>query len=204
VSRAGVALAGTAGLAALLFGVTACTSTKAGLPSTTSSSAASSATDTAPTDTSTPTDPATSDTPTPTPTGSATPSPSATLPKGTCTGAQLTVRVLRGGADAGREIALITFTNSSSAACSMFGFPGVSLRLNDAILGRPADRMSLAPTTVRLAPGEQGQAQITDYSSCQAPLSDTVRVYPPNLTSFVDRPIQLRGCLLVVAPVTHS
>ena len=58
--------------------------------------------------------------------------------------------------------------------------------------------------TVRLLPGEQAQAQITDFSSCQASLSDTVRIYPPNLTAFVDKPFELRACRFEVDPVSHS
>lgn len=127
------------------------------------------------------------------------------LPKDTCTTAQLTVRMIRGGADTGREIGLVTFTNISKIECSMFGFPGVSLRLAGAQLAAPAGRdTATVPATVHLAPGDSAQAQFTDFSSCQSPLSDNVRIYPPNLTSFVDRPGQFRGCKVVVEPVTHS
>ena len=68
----------------------------------------------------------------------------------------------------------------------MFGFP-VSLRLNNALLGKPAERSGKAPSTVTLKPGAQAVATVTDFSSCQAPVSDTVRVYPPNQRAFVDR-----------------
>ena len=121
-----------------------------------------------------------------------------------CTSTQLKVRALRGSAAAGQEFALITFTNASSAVCTMFGFPGVSLRLNNALLGRPAERSGKAPSTVTLEPGAQAEAPLTDFSSCQAPVSDTVRVYPPNQRAFVDRPLALRGCRVVIDPVTHS
>jgi hypothetical protein len=119
--------------------------------------------------------------------------------------AQLAVRMIRGGADTGREIGLLTFTNTSKVECSMFGFPGVSLRLGGAELASPAERDPAATrATVHLAPGATAQAQFTDFSSCQSPLSDNVRVYPPNLTQSVDRPGQFRGCKLVVEPVVHS
>ena len=121
-----------------------------------------------------------------------------------CTSTQLKVRALRGSAAAGQEFALITFTNASSAVCTMFGFPGVSLRLNNALLGRPAERSGKAPSTVTIEPGAQAEASLTDFSSCQAPVSDTVRVYPPNQRAFVDRPLALRGCRVVIDPVTHS
>lgn len=147
------------------------------------------------------------------PTSSAAPSKTATTtgpfgptPTGpaACTSTQLKVRALRGSAAAGQEFALITFTNASSAVCTMFGFPGVSLRLNNALLGRPAERSGKAPSTVTLEPGAQAEASLTDFSSCQAPVSDTVRVYPPNQRAFVDRPLALRGCRVVIDPVTHS
>jgi hypothetical protein len=154
-----------------------------------------------PTDTSIPTQiaPTTSTAPT---TGAS--STGSGLPKDTCTMAQLTIRLIRGGAVPGQQIALITFTNSSTTECSMFGYPGVSLRLNGHLLGQPAVRSPVAPRTVKLLPGAQGEAQITDFSSCQGSLSDTVRIYPPNLTTFVDKPQQLRGCRVEVDPVSHS
>jgi len=147
------------------------------------------------------------------PTSSAAPSKTATTtgpfgptPTGpaACTSTQLKVRALRGSAAAGQEFALITFTNTASAACTLFGFPGVSLRLNNALLGRPAERSGKAPSTVTLEPGAQAEASLTDFSSCQAPVSDTVRVYPPNQRAFVDRPLALRGCRVVIDPVAHS
>lgn len=128
------------------------------------------------------------------------PKPSPTGPP-TCTSAQLSVRVLRGGAVAGAEIALITFTNTSASTCSMFGFPGVSLRLHNALLGAPAQRTAKKPQTVPLARGAAAEAMITDVSSCQAPVSDTVRVYAPDQTAFVDKPLEMRGCRLFIDPV---
>ncbi|MDP9091363.1 MAG: DUF4232 domain-containing protein [Actinomycetota bacterium] len=200
-------------LAVLTMSLAACTSTTSGTqvtpPGGSGSSTSVTATD-SPTATAIATTPpasesSTASAPATTPSSGAATSGRAALPKGTCTGSQLTVRVLRGGAIPGREIALVTFTNISATPCTMFGFPGVSLRLQNSLLAQPAERTSDNPTSVRLAPGEHAQAQLTDNSSCQAPLSDTVRVYPPNLITFVDvTPFQLRGCTLRVAPVTHS
>jgi hypothetical protein len=112
--------------------------------------------------------------------------------------------VLRGSGAQQQEFASVFFTNKGSAPCTMFGFPGVSLRLADRLLGQPATRENVAAQTVRLAPGGRAQADITDYSSCQAPLSDTVRVYPPNATQFVDLPLDIRGCTITVKPVAAS
>lgn len=139
---------------------------------------------------------------------SASPSVTSTKPTppglATCTSAQLGVRVLRGGAIAGQEIALITFTNTSTTKCAMFGYPGVSLRLHNALLGKPAERSIVKPKAVSLAPGAAAETTITDFSSCQAPVSDTVRVYAPDQTAFVDKPLELRGCRLFIDPVRPS
>jgi Protein of unknown function (DUF4232) len=142
------------------------------------------------------------------PAASAKPSAPATGPAppglATCASAQLGVRVLRGGAVAGQEFALITFTNTSTTGCVMFGYPGVSLRLQNALLGKPAERSIKKPTTVPLAPGAAAQAMITDFSACQAPVSDTVRVYAPDQTAFVDKPLELRGCRIFIDSVGPS
>ncbi|PZS33440.1 MAG: hypothetical protein DLM58_07830 [Pseudonocardiales bacterium] len=117
---------------------------------------------------------------------------------------QLTVRALRGSAAQQQQFTLITFINKGAQTCTLFGFPGVSLRRNGVLLGKPAERTAKPRTTVTIAPGGQAESLVTDFSSCQAPLSDTVRIYPPNLTQFVDRPLELRGCRIVVDPVTPS
>ena len=156
--------------------------------------------------------PAASDTSSPTQTSSpatATPPPSKSakpIPPGppTCAVAALSTRVLRGGAEASREIAAITFTNTSPAACTLVGYPGVSLRRNGALLGQPASRQPAAIPTVVLRPGEAATTTLTDFSTCQAPLSDTVRVYPPESLQFLDLPLSMRGCALSVDPVRHA
>jgi hypothetical protein len=200
LARSVALMAAVVGLAT----VTACTSATSGKPTSTSAPSTESAPataeptdsgDTSPTDSAPVTSPVTTSV-----------SPTASKPAtGTgCALAQLSVRLIRGGAIAGQEIALITFTNTDSKACTMFGFPGVSLRLNNALLGQPATRTSKTPATVTLKPGEQAEALLRDYTTCQAALSDTVRVYPPDSTQFVDKPFELRGCQTQIDPVSHS
>jgi hypothetical protein len=168
-----------------------------------------------PTGTSSSTPSTTADSPTDTPTlttstapttsASASHSTSPKPPSDDCTAAQLTIRVLPSSGAQQQEFALITFTNSSTKACSLFGYPGVSLRRSNALLGSPAQRnFNAKANRVHLAPGGQAKAMLTDFSACQAPLSDTVRIYPPNLTAFIDRPTQLRGCQLVIDPVSPA
>ena len=189
-------------LAALApIAVTACTHSTPGSGATSASSTDTATVSPSASDTSTPTE-------TPTvATSTAKPSVTATHTGPTVPGCQLTqltVRALKGGAEAQQEIALITFTNVSAKTCSLDGFPGVSLRLNGAMLGQPAVRQATGYSLVSLAPGAAGQVQLTDVSTCQAPVSDTVRIYPPNLTAYIDRPLILRGCQLFVSPVVHS
>lgn len=197
----------TAAVAMLLAGAVTLT----GCTSSASKGHGAAAGNTTPTVSGVPTDtgidtgvPVPTDSTTPTTSAPATPSTSTVaLPADTCRGPQLTLRLIRGGAIPLQEIALITFTNTGTTECSMFGFPGVSLRAAGKQLGQ-ALRSPIAAKTVRLMPGEQAQAQITDFSSCQAPLSDTVRIYPPNLTTYVDKPFELRACRFQVDPVSHS
>lgn len=205
--RALVCLVCLVGLMCLPLVLTGCTTSgkgSAGTISSPPSSASSSGTDTG-TGTAAPTG-TTAAASTTAPTTPATSTPGSLL-KGACSFTQLAVRVIPGGAASGQEIALITFTNVSTTSCTLYGYPGVSLRLNGQLIGTPATRTAdtlPTPKLVRLAQGEQAQAMLTDFSSCQAPLSDTVRVYPPNSTQFADRPAQLRACHLEIAAVTHS
>lgn len=122
-----------------------------------------------------------------------------------CTSKQLKIDALRGSAAAGIEYALITFTNTGAKSCAVMGFPGVSLRLAGALVGKPAERSTIKkPASVTLKPGAQAEAAITDLSSCQAPVSDKVRVYAPDQTAFVDLPLGLRACRIIVDPLTLS
>jgi hypothetical protein len=155
---------------------------------------------TVPTDTPT-SDPATSATSSAT----ASHSPTKTVaPDISCTMAQLRLTAVRGSGFQGREFAQIVFTNKSAKKCTLFGFPGVSLRRAGALLGQPATREPVTPKTVTLRPGESATSDITDFSTCNAPRSDTVRVYPPDSKLFVDLPLDLRGCTISVRPVVHE
>jgi hypothetical protein len=145
-----------------------------------------------------------SSSPSPTSTGSATskPAPPSSKPNGTdCSMAQLRVDALRGSASAGKEFAAIIFTNTSSATCTLTGFPGISLFKDGQPVGSPAQRDTVPVQPMTLKPGAEAQARLSSIVSCQAPISDIVRVYPPNSTKFVDRPLDLRACTLIVGPV---
>jgi hypothetical protein len=121
-----------------------------------------------------------------------------------CTSAHLKVAAVRGSGAAGQEFAVLTFTNTGAGACSTVGYPGVSLRLSGRLVGQPAQRSGQAHGAVTLQPGARAQAKIADFSSCQAPLSDKVRVYAPDQLAFADLPMVLRACHLVVGPITRG
>lgn len=118
-----------------------------------------------------------------------------------CDFSQLGVDALRGSASAGKEFAAIIFTNTSSTTCTLAGFPGVSLRLTGQQVGSPAQRESVPTRTMTLTPGASVQASLSSIVSCNAPLSDTVRIYPPDSTEFVDKPLDMRACTLIIGPV---
>jgi hypothetical protein len=133
------------------------------------------------------------------------PSSAVATPSGnTCTG--LTVRVLQGGATPGREIAAVTFDNDSRKACSLSGYPTVVLTLKGNTIATATPAPGTVAEPVRLAPGGQAQSLITDRSTCNAPLSDTIAVTAPNGAAGgkLTRPFQLRGCTVYVDPVKPS
>lgn len=122
----------------------------------------------------------------------------------TCTG--LTVRVLQGGATPGREIAAVTFDNDSAQTCSLSGYPTVVLTLKGNTIATATPAPGTVAQPVRIAPGGQAQALITDRSTCNAPLSDSIAVTAPNGATGgkLTRPFQLRGCTVYVDPVKPS
>ena len=144
-------------------------------------------------------------------TAQSSPAPSATsqhpvpaIEPGGCPTAALSVRAIRGSGAAGHEFAFLQFTNVSTKSCSLTGYPGVQLLLAGTPLGQPAVRSGKPVRTVQIAPGTSVSANLVDDSSCNAPVSDTVQVYPPNRTDRLVLKLALRGCQLHVDPVTTS
>jgi hypothetical protein len=109
--------------------------------------------------------------------------------------------VLPGGASPGQEIAAVQYTNAGSTACLLVGYPTVTLLLHGQRIGTPSVPSTPDRTSSRqLAPGEIAESLVHDYTqTCQAPLSDSVRVTVPGTTQTYLRPgMQLRACLLRV------
>jgi Protein of unknown function (DUF4232) len=184
------------GAAALVASLPACTSSSTHgadvtSPATTASAPAtqSPTTDTAPPSTSA--SAPTSSTPAPST------SASSAAPRSTCT--TVTVRVIRGSASVGQEIAALQFTNEGTTSCTLFGFPTVTLLRNGNAVGNPSQPSTVGATSQRtLAPGDVAESVLHDYSSCNAPLSDSLRVQVPGSSTIAIRPAVLRGCILRV------
>jgi hypothetical protein len=109
----------------------------------------------------------------------------------------------------------INFTNTTSAACTLYGYPGVSLVSSaHAQIGLAAKRTTTAPVeVVTLAPGATGHAQLQiadalnfPTSTCGPAQATDLRVYPPGQTAAVFLPDRSQGCakpaqVLFVGPV---
>jgi hypothetical protein len=83
----------------------------------------------------------------------------------------------------------------------MRGYPAAQLRHNGADLGQPATQNHGTVRTITLKPGGQAQVQLTAVTTCQAPISDHVRITVPGATSSTDVALELRGCSLSVDPI---
>jgi hypothetical protein len=109
----------------------------------------------------------------------------------------------------------INFTNTTSAACTLYGYPGVSLvSSSHAQIGLAAKRTTTAPAeVVTLAPGATGHAQLQiadalnfPTSACGPVQAADLRVYPPGQTAAVFLPDRSQGCahpaqILFISPV---
>jgi hypothetical protein len=108
---------------------------------------------------------------------------------------------VRGGAYQGREVAGVLFTNSSTTTCSVRGYPFAQLSYHGKPLGKPAKDNPGTVRTITLRPGKSAQSQLTAVTTCQAPISDHVRVIAPDTTQAKIVPMQLRGCSLSIDPL---
>jgi Protein of unknown function (DUF4232) len=105
---------------------------------------------------------------------------------------------------AGSTYLSIRFTNTSSAACTLYGYPGVSLvgGSSNAQVGAAATRRSTAPASVvSLEPGQTGSALLRvvqalnfPQATCSPTATTSLRVYPPSETVSVLLPFKSTGC----------
>lgn len=131
-------------------------------------------------------------------------SPTPTIENGGCPTSALTARAIRGSGAAGHQFAFIQFTNNSATTCTLTGYPGVQLLLGGKPLGNPASRSGKPISTVALAPGTSASAELTVDSACNASISDSVQVIPPNRTDKLVLKLALRGCAAQIDPLAAS
>ena len=94
---------------------------------------------------------------------------------------------------AGGVIVTLVFTNASGAACTLYGYPGVSLVSSaQTQIGLAAKRSGTAVKLITLGPGATASAslQIVDAlnfpsTTCDPVKAAYLRVYPPNQTASV-------------------
>jgi hypothetical protein len=140
-------------------------------------------------------------------TPAAAPSPTLTPPASAapaCRTSSLTVKLGTGEGYAGGVYQVIEFANASSAACTLYGYPGVSLVTGPPYkqVGLAAERDATVPVKlVTLAPGGTATAvlQIVDAlnfgaSTCGPVKATYLKVYPPNQTAPVYLPDASYGC----------
>jgi hypothetical protein len=116
------------------------------------------------------------------------------------------LKVTQGGSDgyAGGVYVTLDFTNTSGAACTLYGYPGVSLTTASPYnqIGLAAKRVTTRPVKViTLAPGAVANAslQIVDAlnfpaSTCSPVKAANLRVFPPNQTASFYLPNTSQTC----------
>jgi hypothetical protein len=106
---------------------------------------------------------------------------------------------------AGSVYQVIDFTNTGSAPCTLYGYPGVSLAAGTTPatqVGAAASRSTAAaPTLVTLSRGQTGNAllritQALNYpaSKCSPKATAYLQIYPPNQTTPIYLPYTSTGC----------
>jgi hypothetical protein len=119
---------------------------------------------------------------------SATTPPAAAGP-GTCSATDLRASLGQGSGAAGTFYQLIVLTNTSSSACTLYGYPGVSFVTGQggSVIGAPATRNSLIKDTlVTLQPGGTASALVgvvdagaLPQAACQPGKASLLQIYPP-------------------------
>lgn len=120
-----------------------------------------------------------------------------------CSTSSLHITLANGGAGAGTDFTVLEFTNGGSSACTIYGFPGVSLtNSTGAQIGAAATRNpSRASTLITLTPGAKanatlGVANAENYpaTACKPTPAAQLKVYPPNQAQPAELPFTATGC----------
>jgi hypothetical protein len=171
-------LVGAAGLAGL---VAACgTSTGSGPTGTSGTTAPTSHGSTAPTS------------PAPGASNSPTPTSSAQAAAAACVSSDLQAKLGQAQGAAGTFYQVVVFTNTSSASCTLYGYPGVSFvtGVGGHVIGAPATRnMALGDVLVTVQPGAQASTLVgvedvgaLPPSKCHVGKADWLQIYAPGDT----------------------
>ncbi len=141
---------------------------------------------------------------------------------GACTTKNLAIDIVEasGGAAAGSNYLLVRFKNTGQTACTLYGWPGVSLvgDGNGTQLGAAAERVrGNDRRTVTVQPGKRTTAllQVSNAGNypkktCGPVTADGFRIYPPNQKAAVYVALGTPACskskvaLLHIAPVGTS
>jgi Protein of unknown function (DUF4232) len=121
-----------------------------------------------------------------------------------CATRDLQVKVGTAEGAAGSTYQYIDFTNIGSAACTLYGYPGVSLAAGKPVaqVGAAAARSTTAgPTLVTLRPGGTGNsllrvtvAQNYPSAACSPKTTTYLQIYPPNQTTPIFLTFSSTGC----------
>jgi uncharacterized cupredoxin-like copper-binding protein len=121
-----------------------------------------------------------------------------------CATADLKISAGQAQGAAGSVYQTIDFTNTGSASCTLYGYPGVSLATGSSAtqVGAAAQRSATdSPKVVTLKPGAAANAvlritQALNYpsASCSPQSTTVLRVYPPNETTAVTVAYKSMGC----------
>jgi hypothetical protein len=141
----------------------------------------------------TPAGPASSTTASPAPAAGAAASPTVAGAAPACATRALGLKLGLGQGAAGSTFQVIDFTNLSNAACTLYGYPGVSLAGGKPVtqIGlaaaeshtRPRKLVALAPGTVASAVLRIVHAVNFPAAKCQLVTADYLQIYPPNQTT---------------------
>ncbi|MFF3013619.1 DUF4232 domain-containing protein [Streptomyces sp. NPDC057939] len=133
-------------------------------------------------------------------------------PPSPCRDGQVTVSAGRPDPGAGQLSVPLRFSGSTGAACSLYGYPGVSaVDAHGRQVGAPAQRNGQQPVNVVIAPGVTGAATVTTADGTTGggrcrPVAAGLRVYPPGLhrSQYVPVPLRVCGGEFGVGPVTAT
>src|SRR5690348_16777971 len=116
--------------------------------------------------------------------------PAAAATPGPCSTAGLRVTLgSQESAAAGHFYRTLDFTNTSSASCTLYGYPGISFvtGVGGQQIGAAASRSPASKRLIVLAPGKTAHAQMDlvdvlnfPASKCAASNAHSIKVYPPN------------------------